>query len=218
MPLRRLMTLVVVAVPAFVAAVLFLPHSPAGLRELLAGLGPAAPAIAMVTWMVLVPAMFPATLLAAAGGLAFGAAAGSALAIGGAVAGGLVAFGLGRFGARGVVEGVVRRRPRLARMHALLERRGFAAMLAARLMPGVPAGGLHYLAGASPVRARSFAAAIALGALLKTVPYALLGQGLGSGSSAGMVVALGSIVLGAVAAIVLVRQLRRNRAPAPAPS
>jgi uncharacterized membrane protein YdjX (TVP38/TMEM64 family) len=103
----------------------------------------------------------------------------------------------------------VARKPRLARLHALLERRGFAAILAARLMPGVPAAGLHYAAGVSPVRARAFAAAIAIGALLRTVPYAVLGQGLGSGSIATVLVAAGSIVLGALAAAVLVRQIRR---------
>jgi uncharacterized membrane protein YdjX (TVP38/TMEM64 family) len=90
----------------------------------------------------------------------------------------------------------------------MLERRGFAAVLAARLMPGVPAGGLHYAAGVSPVSARAFAAAIAIGALLRTVPYAVLGQGLVSGSLATVLLAGGSIMLGGLAAAVLVRHLR----------
>ena len=94
-------------------------------------------------------------------------------------------------------------------MHALLERRGFAAVLAARLMPGMPATGLHYAAGVSPVRARGFAGAIAIGALLRTVPYAVLGEGLGSGSILTMLLAGGSIVLGGLAAAVLVRHVRR---------
>ena len=100
-------------------------------------------------------------------------------------------------------------RPRLARVHALLERRGFAAILAARLMPGVPAGGLHYAAGASPVRLGSFAGAMAIGALLRTVPYALLGNGLGSGSTLALLIAGASIAVSAVTAAVLVRRLRR---------
>jgi len=49
---------------------------------------------------------------------------------------------------------------------ALLERRGFAAVLAARLLPGVPATALHYACGMSPARTRAFAGAIAVGALL----------------------------------------------------
>ena len=55
---------------------LLLPHSPSDLRELLLSLGPAAPAIALAAWMVLTPALFPGTVLAAAGGLAFGALGG----------------------------------------------------------------------------------------------------------------------------------------------
>ena len=159
---------------------------------------------------MLTPALAPGPVLAAACGLAFGAVGGAALAFAGAVAGGLVAFALARTAARVPVERLVRSRPRLARVHAVLERRGFAAVLAARLMPGVPAGGLHYAAGVSPVRARSFAGAIAIGALLRTVPYALLGEGLGSGSILTLLLAGGSIALGGLAAIVLVHRLRRT--------
>ena len=127
----------------------------------------------------------------------------------GETAGGLASFLLARTAARGPVERLMHTRPRLARLHALLERRGFGAVLAARLMPGVPAGWLHYAAGASPVRLRAFAAAIAIGALLRTVPYALLGNGLGSGSLLALLVAGGSIALGAVVAAVVIRQIRR---------
>jgi uncharacterized membrane protein YdjX (TVP38/TMEM64 family) len=204
---RRLLAVLAVAFVAFAGAAVLLPHSPSGLRGLVAGAGAAAPALALGAWVVLVPAMFPATVLAAAGGLAFGSAGGALVAVIGAVAGGLVAFGLARFGARGAVQRLAERQPRLARLQGLLERRGFAAVLAARLMPGVPAGGLHYAAGASSVRARSFAAAIAIGALLRTVPYALLGGGLGSGSPAPLLVAGASMALGAAAAAVLGRRL-----------
>jgi uncharacterized membrane protein YdjX (TVP38/TMEM64 family) len=207
---RRLIAFVMVAATAFAAAAVLLPHSPSGLRALLLSAGPAAPAIALAAWIVLTPALFPGTVLAAAGGLAFGALGGSVIAVAGAVAGGLAAFAVARTAARGVVERAVLRKPRLARVHALLDRRGFAAILAARLMPGVPAGGLHYAAGVSPVQAWSFAAAIAIGALLRTVPYAVLGQGLASGSITTILVAAASISLGGLGAGVLVRQIRRT--------
>ena len=211
---RRLIGLIIAAIAGFAAAALFLPHSPAGLRELVLGLGPAAPAIALAAWVVLTPALFPGTVLAAAGGLAFGAAGGATIAVCGAVAGGLTAFVLARTAASGSVERLMQARPRLARVHALLQRRGFAAVLAARLMPGVPAGALHYAAGASPVRVRAFAAAMAVGALLRTAPYALLGEGIGSGSLLTLLVAAGSIALGAIAAVVLLAQVRRAGVPA----
>jgi uncharacterized membrane protein YdjX (TVP38/TMEM64 family) len=212
--MRRLIGLVVVAVPAFVAVGTLLPHSPGGLRELIVGLGPAAPAVALAAWLVLIPALFPGTVLAAAGGLAFGAVDGAALALVGAVAGGLAAFVLGRTVARGPVMRVMHGKPRLARAQSLLERRGFTAVLAARVMPGVPAGGLHYAAGASPVGARAFAGAIAVGALLRTVPYAVLGQSLASGSSVTVLFAAGMVAVGALAAAVLIRRLGRPDAAA----
>jgi uncharacterized membrane protein YdjX (TVP38/TMEM64 family) len=214
MPPRRLIGLLAIAIPGFVAAVILLPHSPSALRELLLGVGPAAPVIAIAAWIVLTPALFPGTVLAAACGLAFGMLGGAALAFGGAVAGGLAAFALARTGAGGAVRRLVARRPRLARVSALLERRGFAATLAARLMPGVPATGLHYVAGVSPVSARAFAGAMAIGALFRTVPYAILGQSLGSGSLPTLLVAGGAITVGALTSAVLVRQIRASAATA----
>ena len=208
----RVLGLATAVCVAFAAAAFLLPHSPSALRELVLSLGPAAPLLAIAAWVLLTPALFPGTVLAAAGGLAFGGLGGSALTLGGAVAGGLAAFVLGRTVAKGPVEHFVRGRPRLARIHALLERRGFAAMLAARLMPGMPVAGLHYAAGASPVRVAPFAAAMALGALLRSVPYALLGQGIGSGSVPMLLVAAASIALGGMAATLLVRQLRQPAA------
>ena len=214
MPWRRAAGLIVVALAGSAAAAFLLPHSPSGLRGLLAGAGPAAPLIALAAWIVLTPAMFPGNVLAAAGGLAFGAFTGSLLAFGGAVAGGLIAFALARTAARQPIQRFVQHKPRLASSHALLQRRGFTAILAARLMPGIPATGLHYAAGVSPVRTRAFAGAMAIGALLRTVPYAILGQGLSSGSVTTILIAGGSVALGAVSTGVLMRQIRRIDAAA----
>ena len=209
---RRAAGPIVVAVAVSAVAAFLLPHSPSGLRGLLLETGPFAPLIALAAWIVLTPALFPGNVLAAACGLAFGAFTGSLLAVGGAVGGGLIAFALARTAARQPVQRFVQRKPRLVRTHALLERRGFAAILAARLMPGVPATGLHYAAGVSPIRTRAFAAAMAIGALLRTVPYAILGQGLSSGSITTILIAAGSIALGAVSAGMLMRKIRRTDA------
>lgn len=206
MPLRRLAALVPVLIAA-IAAGLLLPHSPSDLRDLVVAPGAAAPAIVLAAWIVLTPALFPGTVLAAAGGLAFGAVGGTLLASGGAVLGGLAAFTLARTVGRGPAVRLAERRPRLARLQTLLERRGFAAILAARLMPGVPASGLHYAAGISPVRYGAFTAAIAIGAVLRTTPYALLGNGLASGSTVSIALAAASVAIGGAGALLLVRRL-----------
>jgi uncharacterized membrane protein YdjX (TVP38/TMEM64 family) len=200
---------------AVIAATVALPHSPAELRDLVAEAGVAAPAAALVAWVLLTPALFPGTVLAAAGGLAFGALGGAALAMGGAVLGGLVAFTLARTTASGLAQRLVRRSSALARVNEQLERRGFAAVLAARLMPGVPATALHYAAGASPVRYGAFTAAMAIGALVRTAPYALLGQGLASGSAGAVALAVVPVAIGGAGGLALLRHLRRAPGPAP---
>lgn len=208
MPSKRLAGLIALVGLTFAAAAILLPHSPADLRALLLGAGFAAPLIALGAWILLTPALFPGTVLAAASGLAFGAVGGAALSLVGAVLGGLAAFGLARTGARTQIERMMLQSARFKKLHGLLERRGFLSILAARLMPGVPASGLHYAAGASPVRLRAFAGAIAIGALLRTTPYAVLGQGLGSGSLVTILIAAASIGLGALTAALLMQRLR----------
>jgi len=203
----RLIGLLALVAAAFVAAFVLLPHSPAGLRAMVLGAGVLAPAVALAAWLLLTPAMFSGTLLAATSGIAFGAAGGAALSLCGAILGGLAAFAIARTVARGQVEAMLLRRQRLARVRGVLERRGFLATLAARLMPGIPATALHYAAGVSPVSARAFAGAIAVGAVVRTTPYAILGQGIGSGSLITIVIAAASIALGGLVAVVLVRRL-----------
>ncbi|MDW5593106.1 VTT domain-containing protein [Conexibacter stalactiti] len=213
MGFRRLVMLAVPAAVILAAAALLLPKSPTGLRDLLltGELGLLAPLIALIAWSVLTPALFPGTVLAAASGLAFGSVGGTALAWSGAVLGGLVAFALARTAARDTVTRQVARRPKLAAVSDLLERRGFTAVLAARLMPGVPATALHYAAGVSPVRAHAFVAAMAIGALLRTVPYVLLGQGLGSGSPLLVAFGVASIAIGGLGGGALLWRLRATR-------
>ena len=63
-------------------------------------------------------------------------------------------------------------------------------------------------------RTIAFAGAMAIGALLRTVPYAMLGQGLGSGSVTTILIAFGSFSLGGVSAAILTRQIRRAEAAA----
>jgi uncharacterized membrane protein YdjX (TVP38/TMEM64 family) len=213
MPLRRLAAVAPVPLVVIGAAV-WLPHSPAELRDLVLAAGALAPLAALAAWGILTPALFPGPVLAGASGLAFGAGEGTAVALFGAVLGGLVAFAVARTVGLQPVRRLARRNARVEHLQGLLERRGFSAILAARLMPGVPATALYYAAGASPVRGREFAGAIAIGALLRTTPYALLGHGLASGSATGLLVAAASIAVGGIAATLLVRGMRPV-APAP---
>ena len=100
------------------------------------------------------------------------------------------------------------RRAKLRKVHALLERRGFLAMVAARSMPGVPPRAFT----ASPALLPS--GYLRLPRRWCSAPWcgrprdAVLGQGIGWGSLATIPMAGASIAVGAVTAAVLVRRLR----------
>ena len=93
------------------------------------------------------------------------------------------AFALARTAGRTHLDATVMRRAKLRTVHALLERRGFLAMLCRAVDARVPATGLHDVAGVAPIGVPAFAAAMVLGTLVRTAAYAVLGQEIGWGRS-----------------------------------
>ena len=172
-PRRRLLALAAIVSVAFAAVALGAPHSPAELRAVVDGIGPLAPVAFAVCWIVTTPALASGTLLAVASGLAFGVALGTVVGIAGATLGGIAAFSLARrYGHAAALEVSG---PCLRRVHAGLERRGFRAVLVARLAPGVPTTVLNYACGLSRVRLRDFAAATLVGGAPRIVAYTSIG-------------------------------------------
>jgi len=76
----------------------------------------------------------------------------------------LAAFALARTPGRTQLEATVMRRAKLRKVLALLERRGFLAMLAARLMPGSPPRAFTTSPAFARVEVPAFAAPMVLGA------------------------------------------------------
>jgi len=147
-------------------------------------------------------ALFPGQVTATLGGALFGVAAGIPLVLAAVVVGGACAFGLARLVGGGLVP---------ERWRTWVRERGVGAVLAARLLPGAPANVVNYAAGVSGMRLGTFLAAVALGAVPKTVAYVALGGALHDPLSARGVVAVGLYAATAVAGIVLARR----SAPAP---
>src|SRR5918997_1820871 len=104
--------------------------------------------------------------------------------------------------------------PRALRWREWLASNGFSAVLASRLTPGVPAGPINYLAGLAGIRPRAFLAAIALGALPKTIAYVALGGALSDPLSARGAIAVGVFALAGLGGVLATRRLIRTR-PAP---
>ena len=98
-----------------------------------------------------------------------------------------------------------------------LESNGFSAVLASRLAPGVPAGPINYLAGLAGIRPRAFLAAVALGALPKTIAYVALGGALSDPLSARGALAVSVFAVAGLGGVLAARRLIRSR-PAPLPA
>ena len=182
-------------------------------RDAIDPLGLAAvPAFILVS-ALLTCALFPGPLLAGASGLLFGTALGTPVAITAATLGAVLAFGLARFAAHDAVEHLVGRR--LAPLQEWIERRGFWAVLYARIAPGVPYSLVNYAAGLTRVSLPAFAAATAIGVAPRAFAYTALGGSLDDLGSPEAVIAYVALAVMALTGVVLLRAERsRGRATA----
>ena len=149
-------------------------------------------------------ALFPGQVTATLGGALFGIAAGIPLVLAAVVVGGACAFGLARLVGGGMVP---------ERWRTWVRERGFGAVLASRLLPGAPANVINYAAGVSGMRLAGFLAAVAIGAVPKTVAYVALGGALHDPLSVRGALAVALYAATAIAGFVLARRsvLRTNR-------
>jgi uncharacterized membrane protein YdjX (TVP38/TMEM64 family) len=96
-------------------------------------------------------------------------------------------------------------------------RKGFLAVLYARILPAIPYNLVNYAAGLTPVRLSAFAAATAIGAAPRAFAYTALGGQFGSFSSWETVVAVSVLVCMAAISLTLaardpeIRALVRDR-------
>jgi uncharacterized membrane protein YdjX (TVP38/TMEM64 family) len=137
--------------------------------------GVAGPVVFVLAGGVLGLALFPGQVVAAVAGMLFGAVAGTALALGAAALAAASCVLAGRWLGADAVLSLLG--PRGRRWRTWLRENGFAAVLACRLAPGTPAGILNYVAGLAGIRLGPIIAAVALGALPKTIAYVALGGG-----------------------------------------
>lgn len=179
--------------------------------QYLAGGGLAAEVLFMAAGAVASAVGVPRQAVAFVGGYAFGAAVGTALALGGQVLGAAMAYFWARLVGRGWAERRLAGRfgPRIRPLRDTLVNNPFGATLALRLLPIGNNLALNLLAGMAGIAAAPFLAASAIGYLPQTVIFALLGKGVRVDGIWQMVVAG---VLFAVAALIGFWLLRRHRA------
>ena len=154
--------------------------------------------------------LFPGPLLAGASGLLFGTALGAPVSITAATLGAVLAFSLARFAAHDAVEHLAG--TRLAPLQEWIERRGFWAVLYARVAPGVPYSLVNYAAALTRVSLPPFAAATAIGAAPRAFAYTALGGLLDDLTSPEAIVAYVALAVMALTGVVLLRAERARGA------
>ncbi len=183
------------------------------LREQVDSAGPLGAVVFVAGYAVLVLLPAPKALLTALGGVLFGLWLGALLSWVAAVLGAVAAFALGRVLGRDAVDRLTR--GRVARADRLLAAHGFAAVVAARLVPVLPFTAINYVAGLSGVGWRPYLAGTALGIVPGTMAYAALGAW--GTDPWGVLAGVGALVaLVAVGGLAGRRLLARDEAPAPA--
>jgi len=181
-------------------------------RDAIDPLGAAAVPAFIVCSALLTCALFPGPLLAGASGLLFGTALGTPVAIASATLGAVLAFCIARFVAHDAAQTLTGER--LAPVQAWIERRGFWAVLYARIAPGVPYSLVNYAAGLTRVSLPAFAAATAIGCAPRAFAYTALGGSLDDLASPEAIVAIVALVVMALAGAVLLRAERGRGAAA----
>ncbi|MEV4705416.1 TVP38/TMEM64 family protein [Actinoplanes sp. NPDC049316] len=167
----RFVLLVALIVGLVTAVMSGLTPSAATVADLAQRAGAFAPLVIVGGTALLLSAMVPRTVLAAAAGAVFGAAEGAVYVLAGALLGAVIAFGTGRVLGRDFV----RSRTRGAAVDRLLQRRGLLSVLILRLLPIAPFGLVSYALGATGVRVWTYVLGTLLGIVPGTTLYAVLG-------------------------------------------
>lgn len=182
--------------------------SPGEVRGFIEPLGAIAPVAFVLVSVAFNLVLVPGALLATASGLIFGPLLGTPLAILAATLSALAAATIARAVGRAGVEQVSGRR--MTAVGAWLERHGFAAVVTARLAPGVPDAPVSYAAGLAGVRRRDLAAGTIVGGAPRAFAYAALGGSLTNLSSPLAVVGLVVLIATGLAGVEAVRRTVRR--------
>ena len=204
----RVATLVVLLGGVFVAVASSGGLSSDRVRDAIDPLGAAAVPAFIVLSALLTCALFPGPLLAGASGLLFGTALGTPVSLTAATLGAVTAFCIARFVAHDAVQTLTPQR--MAPVQDWIERRGFWAVLYARIAPGVPYSLLNYGAGLTRVGLPVFAAATAIGVAPRAFAYTALGGSLDDLGSPEAIIAIVALVVMALTGVVLLRAERRR--------
>ena len=178
-------------------------------RAQIADAGPLAPVFFVVVYALASLLPLPKNVFAGLAGVLFGLVLGVVVVMAAALAGAAMAFVLSRVLGRDAVERIIGNR--VARVDALLSRRGIVAVVAVRLVPVLPFTVINYAAGLTSVRTRDYAIGTALGILPGTVSFVALGAYGTSPGSWPFLVSVAALVLLTVGGLLVARRSRAHQ-------
>lgn len=182
-------------------------------RRALAGLGPFAPFASIglnVVQGVIAP--IPGFVVPFIDGIVFGTWWGALITWIGGVAAASACFAIARAFGQSFAARVCGHNALLRRANATVERHGLAAVILARLLPGMPFDMFSYLGGLTGIRFTPFVLGTAIGSAPHAYLYAVLGAHLAVPLWLGMIIAP-TVGLVLVACHALVSLVRRRLAP-----
>ncbi|WP_026552710.1 TVP38/TMEM64 family protein [Arthrobacter sp. H20] len=208
-PIRQLVLLAVVIVAATILVIFVLVPPVSDMRDLVDRAGWWGPVGFMAGYAALTLAPLPKNILSIAAGILFGFGPGLVIVYCAAMIGASAAFWLGRALGRDAVEKFTG--TRVAKVDALLTRRGFVAVIGVRLIPVLPFTAINYSAGLTALGWWPYFFGTMIGILPGTMSFLALGA---FGFELGWPAQLALAVLGGLTlagAILAVRSRRKTR-------
>jgi len=148
-------------------------------------LGPIAPLVFIILYIVAAVLFIPGSILTIGAGVVFGLLRGAIYVSIGATLGAIAAFLVGRYFARDWVRGQLEGNPRFAAIDKAVGREGWKIVLLTRLSPVFPFNLLNYAFGLTAVTLRDYSVATWIGITPGTVLYVYIGAISGNLATAG---------------------------------
>lgn len=140
------------------------------------GLGPVAPLVFLLIYIVACVLLLPGSVLTLGAGAVFGVASGIVIVWISAILGATAAFLVGRYLVRDWVARKIAANPKLQALDTTVTREGWKIVALMRLSPVIPFNLLNYAFGATRVSLRDYVFASAVGMLPGTAMYTYLGS------------------------------------------
>ena len=120
------------------------------------GLGWWAPVVFVLVWIAASVLFLPGLAITIVGGLVFGAVWGTVWTTVGANLGAIAAFLVGRYAARGMVEGMVKKNQALKKIDEGVKRHGWRMLMVTRLVPVFPFNVQNYVYGLTDIPLKTY--------------------------------------------------------------